>query len=169
MCHQLMSPKPPSLLNHLSRHEVGITVHFGKIMVDVAERILQDMRLQIPGPPLQLETLVDKLLTVAHPAFSEQLGLAIIGVPAAVANPAPQEIIPPRHEVRVGLRAAFERPADFVSDFRCSPLVRVQTENPVMRRMRHRLVSQLSESLELMLEHLVGKLPTDLLSRISAM
>src|SRR5256885_11351242 len=105
---------------------------------------------------MQLETLVNKLRAVAHPAFSEQLGWAIGRIPGAVADPAPQEIIPPRNEVRVGLRAAFERLADFVSDFRCSPLVCVQTEDPVMRRMRHRLVSQPAESLELMLEHLVG-------------
>src|SRR5687768_6207803 len=102
MGDKLMRMKGLPLLHHPLGHEIGISIHFGQIVIDVSKWILQRRSLEIPDRSIYIEAFMDQFITVAQAVLTKQLGLTVIGIPAAVANPAPEKVIFARHEIGVG-------------------------------------------------------------------
>ena len=93
------------------------------------------------------------LLAVAHGPASKELGLAIVRVPSAVADPAAHEVVAPGDEEGVGRGIGVEDGQHLIADCRCTALVGIQAENPVAGAGRNGLVTQPAETLERDLHH----------------
>src|SRR5262245_53986594 len=87
MGHELVRPKPPTLLDHSASHQVRIPVHLRQVVIDIPKRVLQDVRLEIPDPSVHLKPFVNQFFAIAQTALSKELRLAIIRIPAAMADP----------------------------------------------------------------------------------
>jgi len=99
----------PALLHHPSRHEIGVTVHLAEELPDVAEGNLDDVLAQVADAPGAVEALVDEVaVAVTQVLLIEELRLAVVGIPAAMPDPAAEEEIPARHEIGVGVGAAAQ-------------------------------------------------------------
>ena len=75
---------------------------------------------------------------------------------------------PPGDNVPVGRRSILDRLPNLIGQFRRRPLVSIQTEDPILGGMCHRIVPELSKAMKLLLKDLVSKFTNDLLSGIGA-
>ena len=156
MRHQLMHMESPLAKRHLLGHERRIAAHLLKILLEIQERILQHMPPQIPDTAVQLEAFMDEIFTIPKPMSVEQLRLPIIGIPAAVADPASHEQIFPRHEKRIGVRPLRQHGLNLLPQFIGRALVGVNAQDPVMGEQAEGVVAKFSETLKIALIDLVG-------------
>src|SRR6267143_4565316 len=161
MGDQLMGGEPPALLRHATGHQVGVAILFRHVVRDVPKRILQRGTLEKPDRPVTIKTLMNKFVAITKPFLSKQLRLPIIGIPAAMFDPPTQEIVLPRHEVRIRFRSTVEHLPNLFPQLWRHPLIAIQTENPLMSRECDCLIAQIPESFEVNLIDLIRKLTTD--------
>src|ERR1017187_8671793 len=114
-------------------------------------------------PALQDPALVDVILGgVAHAAAPEQLGLAVIGVPASVPDFPAHEIVLPRDKVGVGRSRVRDDAQDLVARLRGAALVGIEAEDPGLPRVLDPGLTELAESPEFNLDDPGSKARRDL-------
>ncbi len=84
-------------------------------------------------------------------------------------DPPPEKEVLSRNKIRIGLRSSREHLSNLLPQLRRHPLIAVQTEYPVMGRVRQGLIAEIAESLEHDLIDPVGKLARDRGSPVRAM
>src|SRR5262245_5587621 len=120
-----MGPEPAALLDHPPGHEVGVPVLLGDVMIDVPKGILQRGLRQVSDSSITVEALVHKVLPIAQPILSEELWLTVIGIPATMPDPATEEKVLPRDEIRIGRIGLGQDLANLFPQPRRHPLIRI--------------------------------------------
>src|SRR5262245_59779015 len=108
MTEQLMGRKPIAVLDHALGHQIGVPVLFRNVMVDIPKWILQDWPPKMTDCAIAIKTFVHELLAIPKPALPEQLRLAIVGIPSAMANPPSEKEVLSWDKVGVRFRPSFE-------------------------------------------------------------
>ena len=138
-----LPPKP-----HLFGAKRRIALQFSAHVRQVPVRLLVDVVDHMSGPAIHLVGLVHHVLAENEGVPAEQLGLPVVGIPAAVGDPAPHEAVPARHEVGVGGIGLANDPPHLLAGLVRAALVRVQAENPFVTRTGDCRGTQLAEPFE---------------------
>ena len=117
------------LLDHALGHEIGVPILLGDIMVDVSKRILKGRLPEIPDLSVAVKALVNQFLPITKPALLEQLRLAIIGIPAAMPDPSPEEEVFSRDKVGIRTSTTDDLP-NFFLQLGSHPFIRIKAEHP---------------------------------------
>ena len=91
---------------------------------------------------------MDRLESVAHAAFTEQLWLTEVWVPAGTADPAAHHEAAARHAVDIAWRRTSDKFQNLVANLRGAALVSIQAENPVAAACLDGVVAQLAKPLK---------------------
>src|SRR5262249_34143993 len=120
-CSGHCSPLPVEFL----RAERRIPGHLAVDLFQIAKRALPNIVHQFSWGLLAMHniTLMNHIGRVTHAPLSEELRLAIVGVPARMPNPSTHEIVPPRYEIGIMCRSPGKEPENFVAHLRCTTLI----------------------------------------------
>ena len=112
-------------------HEGRVALEFGGGDFHRVPGILEDMLVQKAEAAVEGLGFVDEFVVVAEFRAIEQLGLAIIRVPAGVLHPMAEEMAFAGDAVGIEARGG-QFPVDFGGEFRGAPFVGVDAEDPVV-------------------------------------
>ena len=128
----------------------GVTVGLVHHLAQMFKRELPDRVFQVSDglAGKHLKAFVHRLLVVAHAAFAKELGLAVVGVPARMSDPAAHKVVAPRNAVNIQRCAVSADGADFLRCLRGASLIGVQAENPFVGAGSQGLVAQVAKALK---------------------
>lgn len=112
-------------------HESGVTLHFAEGGGDGGPGILEGVFAQMSELAPEIVAFVDEFVAVTEVGAVKELGLAVIGIPAAAANPAAKKIIFAGDVISLALGSGGDA-ADFGGEFGSATFIAIDAEDPIV-------------------------------------